>query len=60
MEILENMEAWRAAYEQGWLAHYQTTGETNWKLYVRARNSQAPAGPGIELSRSRLALLIPA
>ncbi|MCB0163099.1 MAG: hypothetical protein KDI79_02660 [Anaerolineae bacterium] len=57
MEILENIEAWQAGYEQGWLAHYQATGETNWKIYVRPKNSQAPAGPGIELSRSRLALI---
>ena len=57
MEILENLEQWQAAYEQGWLAHYQETGETDFKIYVRPKNSQAPAGPGIELARSRLALI---
>ena len=26
MKILEELEQWKAEYEQGWLAHYQATG----------------------------------
>lgn len=54
MEILDDREAWLAAYRAGWLAHYEATGETKWDLYIRPRNAAAPAGPGIDLSRSRL------
>jgi len=57
MEILENMDQWQADFEQGWLAHYQATGEFDWTRYNRPRNNSAPSGPGIELSKSRLALI---
>lgn len=57
MKIVENLEQWQTEYQQGWLAHYQATGELDWKRYVRPKNSQAPAKPGIDLSRSRLALI---
>lgn len=54
MKILEDLEQWKAEYEQGWLAHYKETGEFNWKIYNRPKNSTAPSGPGIDLSKSRL------
>jgi hypothetical protein len=54
MEILENREAWEAAYRDGWLAHLQETGETNFRLYQPPKNSAAPGAPGVDLSRSRL------
>ncbi|MFQ5611101.1 MAG: glycine/sarcosine/betaine reductase selenoprotein B family protein [Anaerolineae bacterium] len=57
MNILENLEQWQAEYEGGWLAHYRATGEMDWKRYNRPKNSAAPAGPGIDLGRSRLALI---
>jgi hypothetical protein len=57
MDILENLEQWQTEYEQGWLAHYRETGEMDWKRYNRPKNSTAPAGPGIDLSKSRLALI---
>lgn len=57
MDILEDIEQWRAEYEQNWLAHYQETGQTNFKIYNRPRNSHAPSGPGIDLSQSRLGLI---
>lgn len=57
MDILENREEWLASYRAGWLAHYMETGELNWKIYNRPRNKQAPAGPGIDLSASRLMLI---
>jgi D-proline reductase (dithiol) PrdB len=57
MEILENREAWLATFKEGWLAHYQQTGEFDWKLYNRPTNHLIPAGPGIELDQARLILI---
>lgn len=57
MEILEDRAAWEAAFRAGWLAHYERTGTTDFKQYNRPRNSAAPAGAGVELSRSRLVLI---
>ncbi|MDJ0757441.1 MAG: glycine/sarcosine/betaine reductase selenoprotein B family protein [Ardenticatenaceae bacterium] len=57
MEILENREAWQAAYKEGWLAHWRKTGETNWKIYNRPNHKTAPSGKGIDLSQSRLLLI---
>lgn len=57
MEILEDRAAWEAAFRMGWLAHYQETGATDFAQYVRPKNSVAPSGPGVELSRSRLLLI---
>lgn len=54
MDIVENLEGWSAEFEANWLKHYQETGETNWKIYNRAKNEAAPAGPGIDLAQSRL------
>lgn len=57
MEILENREAWLTSFREGWLAKYRQTGETDWKIYVRPKNSVAPSGPGVNLSQSRLVLI---
>ena len=57
MEILENRDQWLADFREGWLAHYQQTGTIDWKRYPRPKNSVAPAGPGIDLSTSRLMLI---
>ncbi|MEO7910685.1 MAG: hypothetical protein ABIV47_13650, partial [Roseiflexaceae bacterium] len=57
MDILENRAQWIATFREGWLGHYQQTGEQNWKIYNRPKNSVAPAGPGIALSKSRLLLI---
>jgi Glycine/sarcosine/betaine reductase selenoprotein B (GRDB) len=57
MEILEQRADWEAAFRTGWLAHYERSGETDWKQYQRPKNSVAPAGPAIDLSRSRLVLI---
>lgn len=57
MEILEDREAWVAEFEENWLAHYQATGETNWKIYNRPKNEVAPSGKGIDLASSRLVLI---
>ena len=57
MEILEDRAAWEAAYRAGWLAHFERTGETDFRQYVRPKNSVAPSGPGVALSRSHLLLI---
>ena len=57
MEIIENLEQWRIDFEQGWLVHFYETGQTDFSRYPRMRNRTAPAGPGVDLARSRLALI---
>jgi hypothetical protein len=57
VEIFEDRVAWEAAFRAGWLAHYERSGEADFKQYIRPKNSAAPAGPGIELSRSSLMLI---
>lgn len=57
MEILENREEWVTGFREGWLAHYEQTGEVDWERYPRIRNKVAPAGQGIDLSTSRLMLI---
>ena len=57
MEILEDRVAWEATFRAGWLAHYERTGATDFKHYNRPRNSAAPVGRGLDLSRSRLVLI---
>lgn len=54
MEILENREVWLEHFKANWLAHYQETGETNWKLYQYSKNEEAPSGKAIDLSQSKL------
>lgn len=55
--ILDDREGWLQAFREGWLAHYEQTGETNWKLYNSPKNETTISGPGIDLSRARLALV---
>lgn len=57
MQILDDRQAWQKSYESGWLAHWRATGELDWGIYQRPRNAVAPAGPGIDLSRSRMTLI---
>lgn len=57
IEILEHRDQWETTFRQGWLAHYQQTGETNWKLYKPPANETAPSGPGVDLRASRLLLI---
>ncbi len=57
MEILENRKEWIASFRDGWLAHYQQTGEFDWDQYPLLKNKTAPAGKAIDLSASRLMLI---
>lgn len=57
MDILENREQWQETFQAGWLKLYQDTGEINWRIYNLPRHSEAPSGPGIDLSQSRLILI---
>ena len=57
MEVLENIDQWLAEFESGWLAHFNQTGETDWKIYNRPQNPVAPSGPGLDLSSRRLILI---
>jgi len=57
VEIFEDRANWAATFRIGWLAHYQRTGETDFKQYNRPKNNTAPAGSGVDLRRSRLVLI---
>lgn len=57
MEILEDRNAWYETYKNGWLAHYQETNETNFKIYNRPSNENVEGLPGLDLSKSRLILI---
>jgi len=57
VDILENKAQWQSTYRDTFLAHYHQTGALDWKLYPHPRNSQAPPGPGVDLSTSRLMLI---
>ena len=54
MDILEDRNRWLEKFEAGWLAHFHQTGQTDFKQYPTPRNRTAPAGPGVDLSQSRL------
>lgn len=57
MEVMEKMDQWLAAFREGWLAHLQQTGQTDFKRYVRPTNKSVPAGRGLDLSQSRLVFI---
>lgn len=57
MEILEDRRGWLRKFQEGWLAHYQETGEEDWSRYNRPTNKEIPAGQGLEPSESRLLLI---
>ena len=57
MKIVENLEQWQQEFEQGWLAHFQATGEFDWKSYAKIKNKSVPGTRGIDLSKSRLMLI---
>lgn len=54
MKILENLDAWAEHFEANWLAHYEKTGETDWKQYQYVKNETAPSGKALDLSQSKL------
>ncbi|MCP4537045.1 MAG: hypothetical protein GY832_07845 [Chloroflexi bacterium] len=57
MDILENRKEWVTSFREGWLGHYERTGTFDWDLYPLLKNKIAPAGPGVDLSASRLMLI---
>lgn len=57
MDILENRDVWYDHFKQNWLAHYEATGETNFKIYQHPKNETAPNGKGVNLATSKLILI---
>ncbi len=57
LPIIENRDDWLATFESGWLAHYESTGEVDWKIYNRPNNKTAPSGKGLPLSDAKLVLI---
>lgn len=57
MAVLDDRAGWREEYEAGWLKNYTATGEVDWTTYNVPRNTTTVAGPGVDLSASRLAVV---
>lgn len=57
ISIVEDLAGWQAEFKATWLAKWQESGETDWSIYPRPTNKTAPAGPGIDLAKSRLVLI---
>jgi len=57
MEIIENHDEWVETYTNNWLAHFNETGETNWKIYNRPDNKTAPSGKAMSLKDTKLVLI---
>jgi hypothetical protein len=57
LSIVENPLEWLKSFQQGWLAHFEKTGESDWKAYTRPHNNFTPSGPGVNLAESRLFLI---
>lgn len=57
VEIIENREEWHKAFSEGWMKHYNETGEVNWDLYNKPVNKTLPTGKAVDLSQSRLVLI---
>ena len=57
MEILENRQQWLTNFTEGFVAHYERTGELDWDLYHCPTNRVPPSGKGIDLSVSRLMMV---
>jgi hypothetical protein len=56
-ELIEDRQAWHENFTDNWLAHFQQTGETNWKLYNRVRNRETISGPAVDLTQSKLVFI---
>ncbi len=57
VEIFENPKQWLISYRDGWLDHFERTGQFDWSKYVRPPNERAPSGKGVDLGKSRLMLV---
>lgn len=57
MEIIENPKEWVKSFQEGWLAKIKKTGKFDWRQYISPKNSNAPAGKKVDLSKSRLMLI---
>jgi hypothetical protein len=57
LDLVEQPMQWQRDFNDGWLAHYETTGEMDWALYPRIENSNPPNGAGIDPKVSRLMLV---
>ena len=57
MAVLDERDQWREEFEAGWLKNYTDTGEVDWTIYNVPRNTTTVAGPAVDLSKSRLAVI---
>jgi hypothetical protein len=57
MDVVEKPMKWLKNFNLKWLAHFEKTGEIDWKKYQRPRNRFSPSGLPITLSESKLMLI---
>jgi D-proline reductase (dithiol) PrdB len=57
LDILENRAMWAEEFRAGFLAHFDATGQCDFKQYKRIHNHEAPSGPGVNLTTARLAFI---
>ena len=55
--IFENREEWQQYFKDNWLAHYQKTGEIDWKLYKYGKNQSEISGKGVDVTQKRCLLI---
>jgi hypothetical protein len=55
--VFPTRDVWVAAYRTRWLAHYQATGQINWKLYPALMLESAPAGGAVDVTQSSVLLI---
>lgn len=56
-EIVESLTEWQQTYRENFLAHFQATGETDFKRYNRVKQSGVIQSAGLDLSQSRLVFI---
>ncbi|MEO0564129.1 MAG: glycine/sarcosine/betaine reductase selenoprotein B family protein [Chloroflexota bacterium] len=57
VNVIENRDGWTKTFREGWLQHYETTGETDWDRYNRPNHKTLPIGDGIDPTTARLMLV---
>jgi hypothetical protein len=55
--VFPTRDVWMTAYRERWLAHYQATGQIDWKLYPALKLDAAPAGAAVDVAQSNLLLI---
>lgn len=55
--VFPTRDTWLDAYRTRWLAHYQTTGHIDWKLYPTLKFDTTPAGSAVDVTQASVLLI---